>query len=212
MNATLLSRPFLPLVALVTAAVVPIRAQTTTASGAAAVVRTLTISQQLAGATLPTYGGLNTSSLDAAALPGLLNASALNSTTSGMLDVGDVSAQTTSELGAVQVLNGLISVQQVLAVASSYADAAAARSDAVGSQLVGLVVAGHSVSSMPAPNTRLSLPGVGYVLLNEQTVTGNGSTASGITVNMIHVVLQNALTGLKTGEIILGSAQSAVSR
>jgi hypothetical protein len=48
-------------------------------------------------------------------------------------------------------------------------------------------------------------------VLNEQTITGNGATASGITVNMIHVVLQNALTGIKTGEIILGSAKSAVS-
>jgi len=211
MNTTLLSRPILPFLALVTAAVVPLQAQTTSASGVAAVVRTLTLSQQLAGATLPTYGGVNTSSLDAASLPGLLSASALNSTTTGMLDVQDVSAQTTSELGSLQILNGLISAQQVLAVASSYANGATAGSDAVGSQLVGLVVAGQSISSMPAPNTRISLPGVGYVVLNEQTVTGNGSTASGITVNMIHVVLQNALTGLKTGEIILGSAKSAVS-
>jgi hypothetical protein len=193
MNASILSRPVLPLLALVTAAVVPLRAQTTSASGVAAVVRTLTLSQQLAGATLPTYGGVNTSS------------------TTGMLDAQDVSAQTTSELGSLQILNGLISAQQLLAVASSYANGATAGSDAAGSQLLGLVVAGRSFASMPAPNTRISLPGVGYVVLNEQTVTGNGSTASGIVVNMIHVVLQAPLTGVKIGEIILGSATSAVT-
>jgi len=211
MNTNLLSRPLVALLALGTAAVFPLQAQTTSASGVAAVVRTLTVSQQLAGSTLPTYGGVNTSSLDVASLPGLLNASALNSTTTGMLDLKDVSAQTTSELGTLQILNGLISADQVLAVASSYANGGTVGSDAVGSQLVGLVIGGQAISSMPAPNTRIALPGVGYVVLNEQTVTGNGTTASGITVNMIHVVLQNALTGLKTGEIILGSARSAVS-
>jgi hypothetical protein len=95
-------------------------------------------------------------------------------------------------------------------VASSYANGSTAGSDAVGSQLVGLVVAGQSFDGMPAPNTRVALPGVGYVVLNEQTITGNGTTASGITVNMIHVVLQSALTGVQTGEIIVGSASSAV--
>lgn len=210
MTAKLSSRLLVLIAALVTTAILPLAAQTTSAQGTAAIVRTLAGQQQLASSTLPTYGGVNTSSLDVAGVPGLLNASALNSTTSGMLDTRDVSAQTTSELGALQVLNGLISAEQVLAVASSYANGATAGSDAVGSQLVGLVVAGQSITGMPAPNTRMPLPGVGYVVLNEQTITGNGSTASGITVNMIHVVLQNALTGIQTGEIIVGSARSAV--
>jgi hypothetical protein len=61
-----------------------------------------------------------------------------------------------------------------------------------------------------APNTQLALPGVGYVVLNEQTVSGDGVTTTGITVNMIHVVLQDALTGAKTGEIVVGSATSLV--
>ena len=56
----------------------------------------------------------------------------------------------------------------------------------------------------------MALPGVGYVVLNEQIPTGDGVTTSGITVNMIHVVLLDALTGVQTGEIIIGSASSAV--
>jgi len=48
------------------------------------------------------------------------------------------------------------------------------------------------------------------VVLNEQQITGDGVSSSGITVNMIHVVLQDVLTGLTTGEIIVGSAKSAV--
>ena len=72
----------------------------------------------------------------------------------------------------------------------------------------------------PAPNTRIDLPGVGYVVLNEQTVSGDGVTTSGITVNMIHVVLQTVLPGgplggggvQHAGDIIVGSAASSVSQ
>ena len=67
--------------------------------------------------------------------------------------------------------------------------------------------------SDPAPNTRMDLPGVGYVVFNEQIPTGDGVTSSGITVNMIHVVLQQlGLFGYETtGEIIVGSASSGVN-
>jgi len=65
----------------------------------------------------------------------------------------------------------------------------------------------------PAPKKRMDLPGVGYVVFNEQIPTGDGVTSSGITVNMIHVVLQQlGLFGYETtGEIIVGSASSGVN-
>jgi hypothetical protein len=61
---------------------------------------------------------------------------------------------------------------------------------------------------------------VGYVLLNEQRPTGDGVTTSGLTVNMIHVVLQQPILGLlgqvvgyqTVGNIIVGSATSSVTR
>lgn len=210
MNAATFFRPLGLLAALTALTLAPAAAQTTAARGTAALVNAPGVSQQLASTTLPTYGGVNAASLDAAGLPGLLSASALNTVTSGMLDTRSTTAQTTSELGNVSVLNGLISADQVLAVASSYVNGTAAASDAVGSALTGLVVAGQSFSATPAPNTRVSLPGVGYVILNEQSIT-NTATGSGITVNMIHVMMQGLL-GAKTGEIFLGSATSSVSR
>jgi len=84
------------------------------------------------------------------------------------------------------------------------------------------VVNGVAISSDVAPNTRLDLPGVGYAVLNEQSLTGDGVSSSGITVNMIHVVLQSLTGGgcgllgclpgvlATTGEIIVGSATSSV--
>src|SRR6266700_2351683 len=99
---------------------------------------------------------------------------------------------------------------------------------AYGSSFENLVVAGVPVTTgdaAVAPNTQMSLPGVGYVVLNEQIPTGDGVTSSGLTVNMIHVYLQSItggtvdpLTGqviggilTTTGEIIVGSATSSVA-
>jgi len=76
-----------------------------------------------------------------------------------------------------------------------------------------------------APNMNISLPGVGYVVLNEQVPSGDGVSSSGLTVNMIHVYLQNLVGGIlnpltgqiiggtlqTTGEIIVGSATSRVA-
>ncbi len=121
-------------------------------------------------------------------------------------------------LGAVSLLNGLISTDGVVAVASSSRDATGASSDAEGSTLSNLVVNGAEVAD-PAPNTRLDLPGVGYVILNEQSRTGDGWSSSGITVNMIHVVLQQPILGVlgqvigyqTVGNIIVGSATSSAN-
>src|SRR3989475_7878553 len=55
--------------------------------------------------------------------------------------------------------------------------------------LADLVVNGVQVTTFGdatvAPNTRITLPGVGYVVLNEQLPTGDGVHASGLTVNQI---------------------------
>ena len=88
------------------------------------------------------------------------------------------------------------------------ATSTAGNSNADGSSLSNLVVNGVQISD-PAPNTRVDLPGVGYAVLNEQI-----TSAGGITVNMIHVVLQQQtpLGGyVTTGNIIVGSATSSVN-
>lgn len=113
-------------------------------------------------------------------------------------------AFSSATLGQVSILNGLITADGVVAMTSS----TGGDCNAKGSSLESLVVAGVQMSD-PAPNTRVELAGVGYVVLNEQVVTGTG-----ITVNMIHVVLQQpVLLGgyVTTGEIVVGSASSSVN-
>ena len=104
-----------------------------------------------------------------------------------------------------------------VATVTSSRTADGAVSNANGSTFENLVVAGVPVTfgdGAVAPNTNMDLPGVGYVVLNEQIPSGDGVTSSGMTVNMIHVYLQSAggLLGgaTTTGEIIVGSASSSV--
>lgn len=132
--------------------------------------------------------------------------------TTGAVDNKKSGAQSTSDVENVSVAGGAITARIVTAVASSWFTQFAGGSDAGGSGFTGLVVNGTAVVTDVAPNTRVDLPGVGYAILNEQVTSGNGLTSWGITVNMIHVVLQDGLTGVTTGELIIGSASSSVTR
>ena len=185
---------------------------TLSARGAAATVTKGTGSQQFASALLPGSGGMADSALPSVTVPSTLSAEGLASITTGQLDQALVSATTTAEAAKVRVLDGLITADAVLAVATSYANGVAAASEANGSALVGLVVNDLTYGDVPpAPNTRVNLPGVGYVVLNEQIPTGDGVHTTGLMVNMIHVYLIDSVLGTLTGEIVVGAAQSAAS-
>src|SRR6266566_6473255 len=174
---------------------------TLSARGAAATVTKGTGAQQFASALLPGSGGMADSALPSVAVPSTLSAEGLASITSGQLDQALVSATTTAEAAKVRVLDGLITADAVLAVATSYANGVAAASEASGSALVGLVVNDLTYGDVPpAPNTRVNLPGVGYVVLNEQIPTGDGVHTTGLMVNMIHGYLIDPL-GTPTGDI-----------
>ncbi|OLB68351.1 MAG: hypothetical protein DMD38_00465 [Gemmatimonadetes bacterium] len=172
-----------------------------------AAVRTAATTLQSGQVTLPFGGGFVAADVDALSAPEV-RVDALTTMTSGAMDMQASTAQSTAHLEKVNVLNGLITAETVIAATSSWVSGAAGW-NAEGSGFTNLAVNGVPLGSgdyLPAPNTRVNLPGVGYVVLNEQIASG----AAGITVNMIHVVLQNALTGLTTGEIIVASASSSV--
>src|SRR5438477_5790712 len=167
-------------------------------------VSTATINQKAPSAILPAGGTMAQDQASDVTVASMVTAQDAFAIVSG--DGADASdAGSSATLGKVSILNGLITANGVVAMATSTINS----SNTDGSSLANLVVNGVQVSD-PAPNTRMDLPGVGYVVLNEQIPTGDGVTSSGITVNMIHVVLLDALTGVQTGEIIIGSASSAV--
>src|SRR2546429_6740404 len=182
-------------------------------------------------AVLPAVSGTDGAEADAEggamSVAGALSSDFLNSITSGEIGAAESGAQSTASAASVNILNGLITADEVVANVMSSVIQDGAFSNADGSTFTNLVVAGVPITSgdaAVAPNTSTTLPGVGYVVLNEQIPSGDGVTSSGLTVNMIHVYLQS-LTGAtcvlgvctpgaltNTGEIIVGSATSGVAR
>jgi hypothetical protein len=171
-------------------------------------VRTLGGTTQSPVAALPADGGYATGESQTFGVPNVVDARWLTAVTSGTVDDGSgpASAQTVSEVENVNVLNGLVRAAIVTAIASSYAGSDGAGSNADGSGFVNLVVNGTHITTDVAPNTRIDIPLVGYVVLNEQVRSGDGASSTGIKLNMIHVRL------LSGGEIILASASSSVTR
>lgn len=200
----------------VTAALPPVTpAQSVSGKASGAVVRSSLGTQQSAVAVLPVVladdGAMADAGADGMNVPGTLTTQALTGTTSGAISGTAAAAQSVTTVFNVSLLNGLITASSLTATVSSTSNGARATSNALGSTLENLVVNGVRLTSGDgsiARNTRVSLPGVGYVVLNEQVSTGDGVHSSGVTVNLVHVVLLNALTGLRTGEIIVGSAAS----
>lgn len=162
---------------------------------------------QSPAATLPSTGGYAVGESQSFAVPNMVNASWLTAVTTGGVSPGEAaSSQTVSGVENVNVLNGLVRAENVTAIASSYAGSGGAASNADGSGFVNLIVNGTSFTSEVAPNTRIDIPLVGYVVLNEQIRNGDGVSSSSIQVNMIHARLLNG------SEVILGSASSSVAR
>mgnify|MGYP003579174504 CR=1 FL=1 len=166
-------------------------------------VSTALVNQKSPSATAPAEGGMVQTDADDVTITALVSARDAYALASGWSDDGYSDAVSSASLGQVNVLNGLITANAVLAMATTTGEG----SDGFGSSFANLVVKGVSLSD-PGVNTRVDLPGVGYVVLNEQITTG-----SGITVNMIHVYLQQTgLLGTRpAGEIIVGSASSSVN-
>jgi len=66
------------------------------------------------------------------------------------------------------------------------------------------------LSDKPTPNTSLMLPGgSGTLVLNEQSVTGDGISGLTVSNNAVHVTL--SVVGLITGDAILAHADAGIA-
>src|SRR5438309_7446348 len=153
-------------------------------------------------AVLPAVSGTDGAEADAEggamSVAGALSSDFLNSITSGEIGAAEAGAQSTSSAASVNILNGLITADEVVANVMSSVGQSGAFSSADGSTFTNLAIAGVgslSGDSPIAPNMNISLPGVGYVVLNEQIPSGDGVSSSGLRGSMIRVYLQNVVCG-----------------
>jgi len=144
-------------------------------------------------------------------VPNLVGSETLPAVTTGSIGSDSASAQSSATVERANLLNGLVTAQLVVAMSSSTADGSTAGSTAEGSTLIGLSINGSApVDVTPPPNTTIPIPG-GAVILNEQYLEGDGVHTRALTVNMIHVMLKDLVTGAITVDIIVASAHSDVN-
>ena len=160
-------------------------------------------------ACIGTGGTTLTSAVANIAAPGLLSLNA--GTTSAFSDpVGKVMvANTTSAVERVSLLGGLVTADAIVAAAQESRVGSISTSSSSGSTFGDLSVAGVPVASNVAANTTISLPGLGYLVLNERPA----AVAGHVQVNGLHIVvtLENSL-GLPIGaEILLAHADATAS-
>lgn len=118
--------------------------------------------------------------------------------TTGATDVaGATSIATVANL---DLLSGVVTARNVVAMSTATANGA----NAAGSGFEGLAINGAPLPSgdAVAPNTRIALPGVGYVVLNEQVRQGDV-----LTVTMVRLVLESTNL-LPKRELAIATARS----
>jgi len=141
-------------------------------------------------------------------VPPLVSGGAVNTSVSDSYNEAQAQAHTAS----ISLLAGLISAQAITAVSTTTMDDNGNfQVSGAGSSFSNLNILGQVYNGPVSPNTRINLPLLGYVVLNEQSsnITSDNGT---MTVNMIHVyVTVGNLLGLQVGtQVIVSSATSGM--
>ena len=173
---------------------------------------------------IPTTGGTDEQGALTTSVPAdgsVLSAALTNTKSTGSLGATSSTASSRAEAANVCVLRvGTACTVRATAVKShstSGANGTSAFSNDAGTELLGLEVAGTSIPANPPPNTVIELPGIGFVVLNEQTCDNGtkanhscaGTKHSGLTVRAIHVVVTKGALGLLPGvDVVVSEAHS----
>lgn len=141
------------------------------------------------------------------------NTGVINTSADGQILLnGAQEATATADTHDAVLLGGLITADEVKAVSTITHNGTGFHTSAAGSELLNLVVAGNVIAANTAPNTKITLTGLGYVVINEQ-ITKKTATKLSLTVNMIHVfITQTNVLNLKVGtQIIVSHAFSSLA-
>jgi hypothetical protein len=113
----------------------------------------------------------------------------------------------------VSLLGGMVAADKVQGVARSTWDHStnSGSNDFNGSKLVGLRINGTAINRDVAPNTRMNLPGVGYVLLNHHVGRSSADGASAkVAMIEVHVTVAGNLNLPVGSTFLVGVADSSV--
>ena len=173
---------------------------------------------------LPSSGGAQTKSVNTIVVDPLLTTKTGTTNTQSNFTPLNTTATSYADVKTLCILNTstgcTIAARAVHAQANSIATGLNRSSDPSGTEFLGLKVGPLTISLPVAPNTVITLPGIGFVILNEQFCDDGGTLASncsngsvaghtGITVRAIHVILLDPAAGGAPGaDIIVAEAHS----
>ncbi len=118
-------------------------------------------------------------------------------------------ASTSSTASNVSLLAGLVTATSIAAFAQESSTGGMDTPSTAGSGFAGLAIGGVPVDPNTPPNTSLSLPGIGNVIINEQLLAAK----SAVQVNGLHItVTQQNILGLAVGAQVIVAHAAAVAR
>jgi len=142
-----------------------------------------------------TGGDVISNSLVSSALPSVLGTGTILDTATGKVDFKGATGETTSTVQALNLLSALLTADVIKADAHATTDGTTFTFTDTGSTFVNLSVSGHpEITADVAPNTQLSLAGVGTLYLHRIVRTPHS-----IEVRMIQLVITDAGSGLPVG-------------
>jgi hypothetical protein len=159
-----------------------------------------------------TTGITHTNTAASVGVPGVLNTGTIDTSAASETTATGTASSGSSTVQGVSALGGLVGATTVESVSTTSRDSTtgALSTSAAGTEFLGLSVLGVPITGTPAPNTKLTLPGVGYVILNQQFGHVYKKTAA-LTVIGIHVVvtLPTPIAPIGTN-VIVGFATSSL--
>lgn len=142
---------------------------------------------------------------------GLVNTGTTVDSVRSLADGTTYATESRSEIQGISLLGGLISADALSTVAKTSWNGAF--SSTGGTTFLNLKVAGRSISATVAPNTRINLAGLGYVVLNQQQKQAPLlQPTQSMTVSAIHIVINQLNSSYKVGtDIVIGRAKSSLN-
>ncbi len=142
--------------------------------------------------------------------PAVLSSNTISVT--GQTFAGDTESRTSSRVENINVLGGLITASAVTSVSSSTNGRRGYDTSAAGTSFANLRVLGLPFLLGVDPNTRIDLPGIGYVVLNERKSSVTSSSAALRVTAIRAVVTERNLLGFDLGTtVIVARADSGLS-
>jgi hypothetical protein len=155
-------------------------------------------------------GVTNTNSVAGVTLPPLAVTGVVDTSVASVAQTGSTASVSKSTVAGVNLLGGLVTADAVTAESSAIDTAGVFSTSSNGTIFANLKVLGILLPINVAPNTRIILPGIGEVVLNQQ-ISQVTATAAELTINMIHIRINQVNTlGLPVGtDLIVAHAKSS---